>query len=135
MIPTNYDLKAPDFSYLIITELKDFYYNKHALLMNCKTIAAQIASAFEQYSSDLSKEIQILHEAVQLLRLDIGSNRGSPIFSFVDELHAIAANVATGSANICEVMALISEQSNDVMNLDAFRNIPSLLEVSSPLPD
>lgn len=65
MMAINYDLKAPDFSYLMITELKEFYYNKHNLLSDCKNIVIQMVPVLQQYNSALINKVQNIQNAVQ----------------------------------------------------------------------
>lgn len=36
MIGVDYDLRAPDYSYLVIVELWDFYYQKFEIFRTCK---------------------------------------------------------------------------------------------------
>lgn len=44
MLHIDYDLKTPDFSYLMINELKDYYSSKHNAITICKEIAIRMGS-------------------------------------------------------------------------------------------
>jgi len=44
MIGTSYDLRAPDYSYLVIIEIRDFYYTKVNIFSKCKKVAIQMSN-------------------------------------------------------------------------------------------
>lgn len=126
----DYDLKAPDFSYLAIAEIKEFYYNRHIILDNCKKIVAQMVPVIQAFNSDLIREIQTIHNAVHLLQNSIVDDQLTRMHAFASDLQTITSNATSDSTSVYELIELLSQTPHPPINLDAFRKIPALLEVT-----
>lgn len=105
MIGPSYDLRAPDFSYLIITKLKDFYHKTRLDLCNCRNIVAQMARSLKQFSSKFSELIDTLCEAIQ--QFDYGDNNGRSTYFYncSDWLQRILFNTNADSTIICDMIS------------------------------
>jgi hypothetical protein len=56
-IPRSYDLRAPDHSYLIISELRDFYQTKSRIFAKSKNITSEVHHIMHEFYSIVETQI------------------------------------------------------------------------------
>jgi len=64
MIGINYDLRAPDYSYLVIVELKDFYYQKFAAFRSCKGKTIHLLTQLQQYLEEFKDKATTISNTI-----------------------------------------------------------------------
>lgn len=116
----NYDLRAPDYSYMVIAELKDFYYHKFKIFKACKQKTIQLLHLLQYCLQQFQDGATAIYTTVQT----IGDNNTDPKYKclcdFPSRLHR-QANQAYRNYNIIDGhINLIQQQPEHPINLEGF---------------
>lgn len=130
----NYDLKAPDFSYLMINEIKDYYVSKHNAITMCKQIAITMGSSLQEFLRKLNLAAQRAQTSIQPLQPINQTNTAMDSHSFANHLRTATTEATTQLTNINELLETVHCLSDAPINLDSYKNIPPLTEVSLQKP-
>lgn len=124
MLPLNYELKAPDFSYIMITSLKDFYYNRHALYTASTQIAVQMKTMLHEIYSKIIPATQHLQDTITATPAD------EYLPSFMDHLNGIITYTTTQFTELAQTTEELEHHPTSILNLDAYHRIPTVFEVT-----
>jgi hypothetical protein len=130
----SYDLKAPDFSYLMIAEIKDYYHSKHNTLNTCRSMAAQITFQVEQYTEQFTSQAQIICNIIDSLETSNINSLMPDLIIYASELRSLSTYASTMSPNIYEAMHRVSTQPTTTINLHGYQKIPPLHQVTIRQP-
>lgn len=128
-IPSGYELKAPDYSYLIIAELKDLYKTKFSIFSQCAKVSQDMYDMMQQLcrlikeitSSGCSCDQHIDEDAVLIMDPD-----STGLLSDIKQ-KLLSTSVRTEALNI--MPAPLSINTFVPLQLDSFTDAPMDSEV------
>lgn len=127
----DYDLRSPDFSYLMINELKDYYSTKRSLISTCRETAFKMGAAITNFYPELHKKVNALYSRIQLHRTTTTDSNFIYICDSADHMKRVAQSTSTHLAEINSLIHLAHQQKDPALDLQNFREIPALLKVTS----
>lgn len=132
MLGSNHDLKAPDYSYMMIAKLKDFYYQKFTLFEACKEKTIELLQLVQNCCQQFKDGATTIYNTVQTIPPAKVGNKYKDLSHFASHLHR-AANHAYMNYDILDGhMKLINKQPGHPINLDGFKTIPPFDQVYYP---
>lgn len=129
MLRPGYDLRAPDFSYLMITELRDFYYNKYTLFAQCKETAIRVHRLLHHFYDTVQAHIANIHAHVDALDTAAHHHILPPIKHFFYDLSTNAFRTTKQLSDVNQVINPIQEQCTVPLNLQGFKDGPPSSQV------
>lgn len=132
IIRQHHEFRTPDFSYLMITDLREYYYNKHNLLSISRSIVTQMASLLQHYSANIASEIQATFSAIQRLESTTAHHEWNNVINLATEFQTIISNAANESINTSDLIHRINTQCGHILNLHNFIKMEPLQKVSYP---
>jgi glutathionyl-hydroquinone reductase len=67
MLGLNYELRAPDYSYMVITEIQDFYYQKFKKYEMCKRKTIKAMQTLRQFLQHFHQQATAIQSTIQNL--------------------------------------------------------------------
>lgn len=128
---TRYDLTAPDFSYLIITELQDFYSTRQHYVDCCRNTILSMVESLDQFSIKFTRLIDNLCYTIHKFQYGHSNSRGKYFYNLADWLQRILFNTNADSNLICDIADSRCHFSSRSTTLHELQQIPSLLKVNA----
>lgn len=95
-----YDLRAPDYSYLAIVELRSFYQTKSSLFIECKDIATKAQSLLQDLVLSFENHGDKICNAIQSIKDRSINIRYTHLCNFTEHLRRISVQIITELPNI-----------------------------------
>ncbi|XP_021306014.1 uncharacterized protein LOC110431324 isoform X3 [Sorghum bicolor] len=132
MISGGYELKAPDYSYLMISELRDFYYEKFDIFKACKHKTIQVQQQLQDCLDQYLNQGTTICNAIQATANSTMDDRYRYLSDFAGHLNRAATHAYINHSIIGGHINLVQAQPHQPMNLNGFNKIPPFHEVPVP---
>lgn len=129
VIPKGYDLRAPDYSYLMITELKSFYYQKYTIFTKCRQIASEISRRLHAFYVAVQEHVSTICTYIQSLQAGISSDLLSHLHGFSQDLTTNVLPTSKAVHDIGEIIDRTNQPTPTPLNLAGFADGPPASEV------
>lgn len=121
-IPRNYDLKAPDYSYLAITEMKTLYYMKYSIFRSYKNLFTSIQDANHNLASALHSQISSICAYIHTLQSSTGIESIPHVHGFANDIKNSDITMEKAIAHIDRVTARACRGTGDLIDLEGFKD-------------
>ncbi|XP_021321190.1 uncharacterized protein LOC110437175 isoform X2 [Sorghum bicolor] len=132
MIDTAYELKSPDYSYLLISELRDFYYQKFKILKICRYKTIQLQQMLQEFLQQFLNQATAIRTIIQVAANNSLDGTYIYICHFAEHLSNAANHAYRNYSIIDGHINLVKAQPEEPMNLTGFNKIPPLHEIPVP---
>lgn len=115
----------------MINELKDYYCKRHAIITRSRNTAFQMHSELKRFYPELHARIEALYQAIQTHRSFSTDNNFINICHFAEHMKRVAHHTTTHLSEIDTLTEIAHQQEDKPLNLENFKDIPTLFKVNS----
>lgn len=130
MIPSSYDLRAPDYRYLMIAELRDFYYSKFELFTKCMELAGMIYHTLHDLYPTIKAHISTIYNHIASLTGDTAADILAHLNDFANDLRNNTFCTPKTLSDVDEIIRPIQNRSKIPLDLQGFKDGPPSSEVT-----
>lgn len=129
LIGANYDVRAPDYSYIVIAELTEFYYRKFTIFRTCKDKTMYMLRLLQRSLRWFNHQAIAISSALHTMEDNDILDRSRNLSAFAEHLQHAAKHAIIKCGYIDGYIRLVESQSEEIIDLSGFNKIPLFHEV------